>query len=223
MNFKSAPPSFAHHSLLVGSRGEPLSKRMNNLSINDLNKMGLEPEAIFSFIARLGSKKTYPDELTLEELFKTFNVSNFGSIPTKFDMNLLSSFSQKYVMQLSFEEIKKDLCELKIPTNLQLNFWNMAKENISRRSDLGTLWRLCADGVDPVINLEDKDFITECKNLMPEGPRDERSWVTWTDAIKAKTSRSGKSLFLPLRRALTGQEKGPDMKKLFPLMQKIRL
>ena len=58
---------------------------------------------------------------------------------------------------------------------------------------------------------------------MPSLPRNKDSWSAWTNAIKSETARSGKALFLPLRKALTGKDSGPDMNKLFPLMQKIRL
>ena len=219
----SSLPFFAHHSLLIGAKGEPLSKRMNNLSLKELRTIGLEPEAIFIFMAGLGSQNPPVPEITIEEVFKYFNLSKFGTTPTKFDSNILSLFSQKCLMRLSFDEIEKELNDLKIPIDIQLDFWDMAKENISKRSDLHDLWCLCVDGIEPSILAEDRDFIFLCKQLMPGYPRDKNSWIDWTNAIKSESNRSGKSLFLPLRKALTGQSSGPDMKKLFPLMQKIRL
>ncbi|MGY9052550.1 MAG: glutamate--tRNA ligase, partial [Rhodobacterales bacterium] len=36
-------PNFAHHSLLTGPQGEPLSKRLGTLSLRDLRANGLEP------------------------------------------------------------------------------------------------------------------------------------------------------------------------------------
>ena len=136
---------------------------------------------------------------------------------------MLLAYSQKFLMRLPFSEIKKDLNEIDIPENLQMDFWAMAKENIFQRSDLKNLWSLCVDGVEPIILPEDEDFISVCKSLIPPNPRNKDSWSSWTNAIKSETSRSGKALFLPLRKALTGKDKGPDMNKLFPLMQKIRL
>jgi glutamyl-tRNA synthetase len=118
-------------------------------------------------------------------------------------------------------EIEKQLDELEVPRHLQYDFWNMAKENISKRYDLGSLWRLCVEGAEPVIAPQDKTFIKICKKLLPDSPRDQKSWLTWTSAIKIETDRSGKNLFLPLRKALTGKETGPDMNKLFPLLQRI--
>ena len=222
-NLGSRKPSFAHHSLLVGPKGEPLSKRMNNLSLKEFKEIGLEPLAIFIFMAGLGRQNHSVSHMTMEEVLRTFNLSNFGSTPTKFDQKALVTFSQKFLIRLPFNQIKKDLNELGIPENLQVDFWDMAKENIYQRSDLHNLWSLCVDGVEPIILPEDQDFISACKVLMPNVPRNKDSWSAWTNAIKSETARSGKDLFLPLRKALTGRDTGPDMNKLFPLMQKIRL
>ena len=219
---ESPPPSFAHHSLLVGPMGDPLSKRMNNLSLFQLKNMGLEPEALFIFMAGLGGKIQFHPDITIQDAFDVFKLSDFGAAPTKFDLNVLTLFSQKRLTNLPFSEIQKDLTELEIPIHLQFDFWNMAKENIGDRSDLKDLWRLCTDGAEPVILAQDQEFIAVCKGLIPDEPRDHTSWSSWTDAIKSETTRSGKSLFLPLRMALTGKENAPDMKKLFPLFFTLR-
>ena len=222
-NLGSCQPYFAHHSLLVGPKGEPFSKRMKNVSLKELREIGLEPQALFIFMAGLGRQNLSVPQLTLEDVLEAFDLSNFGSSPTKFDQQMLLAYSQNFLMRLPFSEIKKDLNEIDIPENLQMDFWAMAKENIFQRSDLKNLWSLCVDGVEPIILPEDEDFISVCKSLIPPNPRNKDSWSSWTNAIKSETSRSGKALFLPLRKALTGKDKGPDMNKLFPLMQKIRL
>ena len=40
-------------------------------------------------------------------------------------------------------------------------------------------------------------------------------------AVKEATGRKGKGLFMPLRKALTGLDHGPDMAALMPLLQKV--
>src|SRR3546814_3124259 len=45
-------------------------------------------------------------------------------------------------------------------------------------------------------------------------------WGGLTDAAKAATGAKGRALFLPLRRALTGRDHGPDMRALLPLLAK---
>ena len=59
-------------------------------------------------------------------------------------------------------------------------------------------------------------------SLIGEYPREKDSWQKLTEELKTLTGRKGKDLFMPLRSFLTGKKDGPDMKKLFPLMQKIQ-
>ena len=183
--------------------------------------MHFESEAIFNFIASLGETKSTSPNFNQTRIFEDFDLSNFGTAPTKFDINVLRSVSKKYLARLSFSEIENELYGLGIPKPLQADFWSMAKENISERPNLEPLWKLCVSGAEPIIAPEDKDFIMACKKLLPPPPLDQQSWSVWTAAIKSETGRSGKQLFLPLRKALTGKENGPDMNKLFPLLQRI--
>ncbi|MEO9190492.1 MAG: glutamate--tRNA ligase, partial [Acetobacteraceae bacterium] len=47
-------------------------------------------------------------------------------------------------------------------------------------------------------------------------------WPSWTNAVKQATGRKGRALFLPLRRALTGEDHGPELKELLPLIGRAR-
>ena len=99
----------------------------------------------------------------------------------------------------------------------------MARDNINSKDDLVDIWNLCKEGTNnPIIAPEDKQFIEVAITLIGEYPRDKDSWKTLTDKLNDLTGRSGKNLFMPLRYFLTGKSDGPDMKKLFPLMQKIQ-
>ena len=56
--------------------------------------------------------------------------------------------------------------------------------------------------------------------MLPKEPFDVESWENWTSLIKNKTGKKGKDLFMPLRIALTGKEKGPELRYLLPLLSK---
>jgi glutamyl-tRNA synthetase len=81
---------------------------------------------------------------------------------------------------------------------------------------------LFANGAEPAIDEEDRDFIVEAMALLPEGPFDGETWGNWTKAVKEATGRKGRGLFMPLRKALTGQSNGPDMGALMPLLQVVK-
>ncbi|WP_127115539.1 glutamate--tRNA ligase [Shimia sediminis] len=217
-----AVPTFAHHSLLTGPQGEALSKRLGTLSLRDLREAGVEPMALVSLMARLGSSDAVELQATMEDVANTFEVGHFGSAPTKFDAQDLYPLTARFLHALSLAEVADDLAAAGVPADQAEGFWNVVRENITTRKDIATWWDLFANGADPVIDDEDADFVTEAMALLPEGPFDGDSWGAWTKAVKEATGRKGRGLFMPLRKALTGQSHGPDMSAVLPLLQVIK-
>lgn len=216
-------PSFAHHSLLTGPQGEALSKRLGTLALRDLRERGIEPMALLSQMARLGSSQPIELRETVQDLTDNFDLSHFGSAPTKFDVEDLVPLTAKFVGGLSFETMKDALAEVGVPDTIAEDFWNVARENITVRSDVANWWALCRDGATPLIEDQDVDFVATAKTLLPAQPWTSETWGEWTAAVKQETGRKGRGLFMPLRKALTGQAHGPDMSKLMPLLQKVQL
>jgi len=212
-------PSFAHHSLLTGPQGEALSKRLGTLALRDLREQGVEPMALLSLMARLGSSQ--PVELcsTMEELVAGFDMSTFGSAPTKFDAQDLFPLTAQVNHSRPFADVATDIEALGVPAEIAEAFWGVIRENITVRADMAEWWTLFKDGPVPLIDDEDADFIAEAFALMPEGPFTLDTWGQWTSAVKEATGRKGKGLFMPLRKALTGRERGPDMSAVLPLLQ----
>jgi len=214
-------PSFAHHSLLTGPQGESLSKRLGVLSIRDLRESGIEPEALLSLMARLGSSQPVELRLSLEEIAEGFELSQFGSAPTKFDVNDLYPLTARKLHGLPLSAVADEIAALGVPADKAELFWSVTRENIETRKDLAGWWALFRDGAEPVIADEDRDFIEEAMAILPEGPLTQDSWGAWTQAVKEQTGRKGKGLFMPLRKALTGRERGPEMADVLPLLQTI--
>ena len=214
-------PAFAHHSLLTGPQGEGLSKRLGTLALKDMQEQGVEPMALLSHMARLGSSQPMELQQDIAELVAGFDLSSFGAAPTKFDVADLRPLSAKLLHSMDINHVQANIAALEIPDDQAAPFWEMARENIETRADLAALWALCRDGVVPVVDAEDADFIEQAMTLLPAAPRTDTSWKEWTTAVKEATGRKGKGLFMPLRKALTGMEHGPDMSKLLPLLQNI--
>ncbi|CUH64298.1 Glutamate--tRNA ligase 1 [Thalassovita gelatinovora] len=215
-------PEFAHHSLLTGPQGEALSKRLGALSIKDLRAQGVEPMALLSMMARLGSSDPIELRSSMEELIAGFDIKRFGAAPTKFDEKDLFPLTAHHLQSLPFAAMKDEIAALGVPADLAEAFWAVCKDNITVRADLQSWWALFRDGAEPVIEDEDRDFIAQAMTLLPEGPFDGDTWGKWTAQVKAATGRKGKGLFMPLRKALTGQGHGPDMASVMPLLQVVR-
>jgi glutamyl-tRNA synthetase len=76
--------------------------------------------------------------------------------------------------------------------------------------------------VPPVEEAEDRAFLAAAAAALPTGPYDGATFKAWTAALTEATGRKGKALFRPLRLALTGEEHGPELKDLLPLMGRDR-
>ncbi len=215
-------PAFAHHSLLTGPQGEALSKRLGTLALRDLRAQGVAPMALLSLMARLGSSQPVELRTSLDEIVEGFDLSAFGAAPTKFDVNDLFPLTAHYLAQLPFAAVADHVRALGVPETMAEAFWTVARENITTLADLEGWWVLCRDGAEPVVDAEDREMIATAMTLLPEPPYTAESWGKWTAEVKEATGRKGKGLFMPLRKALTGMDHGPDMGALMPLLQKVR-
>ncbi len=215
-------PAFAHHSLLTGPQGEALSKRLGTLALRDLREAGVQPAALLSLMARLGSSDPVELQNEMAGLIEGFDISRFGSAPTKFDESDLYPLTARYLSQLPLEEVAQAIASAGVPEDKAPEFWAVTRENITTLKDLAGWWQMMRDGAEPQIDEEDRAFVAEAMALLPEGPFDSETWGVWTAAVKEQTGRKGRGLFMPLRKALTGQSHGPDMSALLPLLQVIK-
>jgi glutamyl-tRNA synthetase len=216
------PPAFAHHSLLTGPQGEALSKRLGTLSLRDLRARGVQPMALLSLMARLGSSRPVELAQSMEELIAGFDLSSFGAAPTKFDAEDLFPQTRAWNQSLPYEAVADEIRALGVPGDLARRFWAVTRGNITTLADLGPWWTLFRDGAEPLADPEDADFVAQAMALLPPRPWSEQTWGEWTLAVGAATGRKGKSLYRPLRRALTGRDAGPEMAEVMPLLPEPR-
>jgi glutamyl-tRNA synthetase len=212
-------PTFAHHSLLTGPQGEALSKRLGTLALRDLRKNGIAPMAILSLMARLGSSDPVELRETIGEVVAGFEMSKFGSAPTKFDADDLGPLTARWLAARPYSAVADAVAALGVPEDLGERFWNVVRENIASLDQMGDWWAVFRDGAAPQIADEDADFIPQALALLGEPPYADDTWTTWTAAVKDATGRMGKGLFMPLRHAVTGATRGPEMADVMPLLQ----
>ncbi|SDI32929.1 glutamate--tRNA ligase [Aliiruegeria lutimaris] len=212
-------PSFAHHSLLTGPQGEALSKRLGTLALRDLREKGVEPMALLSLMARLGSSDPVEVRSSHQELIDGFDLNRFGAAPTKFDAEDLYPLTARFLHGLPFDAVSAQIAELGVPDALAESFWKVVRENITTRGDMAGWWDVLKNGAEPLVDPEDAEFVAQAIGMLPELPFDESTWSSWTASVKEATGRKGKGLFMPLRKALTGRQRGPEMADFLPLMQ----
>lgn len=205
------PPQFAHHSLLVGADGQGLSKRLGSLSIERMREDGLEAAAITSLLARLGTADPVSAEADLMNLAEGFDFARLGRAPARFDEAELEALNGKLLHDAPYERYEAKLSGLGVDRAL----WDAVRGNLTKLADAARWGDIVSGEIDPVI--EDKALTDAAADLVPDS-LDEESWSAFTNALKEKTGAKGKKLFMPLRLALTGEARGPEMAALFPLI-----
>ncbi|NNF25485.1 MAG: glutamate--tRNA ligase [Rhodobacteraceae bacterium] len=214
-----AVPRFAHHSLLTGPQGEALSKRLGTLALRDMRAAGTEPMAILSLMARLGSSDPVELRGSVEEVVADFDVAHFGAAPTKFDVEDLKPLTARVLAATPFEAVAGEIAGMGVPDNLAPRFWDVVRENIETRADMAGWWALFREGAAPVVADEDRDFVDRAFQMLGAPPYGPDTWANWTAAVKEATGRKGRGLFMPLRLAVTGRARGPEMADVMPLLQ----
>jgi glutamyl-tRNA synthetase len=206
--------TFGHLSLLQSAEGNQLSKRLGTESIRDFREKGILPMAVNSLLAKIGSSDPIQAVQTLDDLLISFDIRKFSRATPKFSTDELWNLNEKLIHQMSYEDVRKQ-------TNfahLDPLFWEAVRPNLKNLSELSDWWLICRGEMKTHIASEDQPFIKEAKNLLPAGPWSSNPWEKWISHLQATSDRKGKSLFKPLRQALTGQDHGPELKTILWLM-----
>jgi glutamyl-tRNA synthetase len=210
-----AVPAFGHFALISDATGEKLSKRTGASSIEDLRLAGYEPMAILSLLAKLGTSDPIEARPDLATLVAEFDIAKFGRSRPKLDQAELDHLNAKLIHDMDYESVAG-----RLPAGAGPDFWAAVRGNLGKLAEAEDWWRVVTGPVAPVI--AEADFAAAALDCLPEGAFDAGSWGQWTQAVKARTGRKGKELFLPLRLALTGLEHGPELARLLPLIGRDR-
>jgi len=211
--FGADTPEFAHEALLVGTEGK-LSKRLGSLGVNGFRERHIEPQSIIALLARIGTSDPVEPIADIKTLVEGFDFSRFGRAPARFDEEELAQLNQKIVHLLEHSDVKD-----RLPEAMTAEAWEAIRPNLHHMGEVAEWWQVVTGPITAgELNDEDRDFLRQaCETLISLNWTD-MVWKDWTGALKESTGRKGKTLFMPLRRALTGLDHGPDMGALLPLI-----
>jgi glutamyl-tRNA synthetase len=209
-------PEFGHFALIADAEGGKLSKRAGALSITELREAGLEPMALLSLLARLGTSDPIDLRPDLATLIAEFDIARFGRSPPKLDTAEFWHLNAKLLHHMDFAT-----ASARLPEGANEAFWLAVRGNLTRIEEAADWWAICSTPIEAPPP-EDPDLLAAAARLLPE-ILDQTSWKTWTAAIKSTTGKGGRALFHPLRLALTGRETGPELAGLLPLIGRTRV
>jgi glutamyl-tRNA synthetase len=91
------PPRFAHVPLIHGPDGAKLSKRHGALAVQAYRDMGYLPEALTSYLMRLGWSPGHDDILSKEQAVAQFDIAQIGKGPSRLDFKKLDSVNAHFL------------------------------------------------------------------------------------------------------------------------------
>jgi glutamyl-tRNA synthetase len=205
-------PAFAHAALLTGAEGK-LSKRLGSLGMDAFQAQGIEPIAVCALLARLGTSDPVEPVTTLDPLIDTVDFARFGRAPARFDDAELALLNAKILHQMPFAAVAD-----RLPAGMDAAAWDAIRPNITTLADAADWWAVVQGPIAVDMAAEDQPFLAQAAAAIAQLDFADNPWGALTAGLKAETGRSGKALFLPLRRALTGRDHGPDMAAMLPLI-----
>lgn len=231
-------PVFAHHALILGKDRTKLSKRHGSVSVREFREQGILPEALMNYLALLaGSFGSEHEVYNKESLIRNFSLERAGKSGAIFDQNKLHWLNAGYIHREPAENL----------TSLIEAFLN--RENKRHWVDHNRMVQLVEAIQDNLITLCDaKDFL-DIFLKEPDGiPDDLLSLIKdpavqtilktlyeillspnmvgddlYAVAIGELERRSGKhrkNFLMPVRIAVTGRAKGPELQKIFALLER---
>lgn len=205
-------PAFAHLPLLTGKEGK-LSKRLGSLGVRELRADGVEPMAISSFLAKLGTSDPVEPFYSLKDLAGTLDFAKIGRAQPKFDEEELKHFNTRLIHAMPYAMVKERF-------SVTEEFWNAVRGNLDKLSDIKMWSDICFAELSPV--MEDAELTNMAAELLPAEPWNEETFDAWLNEVKTQSSKKGRELFHPLRKALTALENGPELKILLPFIGRER-
>ncbi len=207
----------AHLPLLVGGEGEPLSKRIGSLSLRALRADGIEPGALAAYLARLGT----PDDLApadLATLAAGFDLGRISHSPARFDPAQLLALNRKVLHAIPFDAVRD-----RLPEGATEAFWLAVRGNLDLVREARHWWEVVSGTIVPPPLEGEGGYLRAAVAALPPEPWDGATAKAWAAALATATGRKGRALWRPLRLALTGEEHGPDMAALLPLIGRDRV
>ena len=209
-------PSFAHLPPLLDPAGEKLSRRAGALTLRSLRGDGTAPAALAGYLASAGmageSRAGMPNSLTAD-----FRLGSVPRAPVRFDGGRLLALNRQALAALPFEAVSDRLPPAATPA-----FWSAVRGHLDLLNEARGWWDVVAGSIVPPSLEREAAYLALALDVLPPEPWDGASWQAWVDRLREATGRSDDALVVPLRQALTGEEHGPGLHDLLPLIGRSR-
>ncbi|OHD31087.1 MAG: glutamate--tRNA ligase [Spirochaetes bacterium GWD1_27_9] len=238
-------PQFCHLPMVMGEDGQKLSKRHGSTHLIEFKNNGYLPEAIVNFVSLLGWSYNDKDELfSLSDLEKSFDIERINKAPAVFNYGKLKWFNGVYIRKLTMDKLleltlphyQKANLVSQNPTNEEIDYLKkilpLVQERLELINDAPALSDFMYGDIPPYKTWEailpknvEKDtvikILTDAKEILTNFGKEknedlQHKLYELTEKHKVKAG----SIFMPIRIAITGINKSPE---LFPVMEVLGL
>ena len=208
------PVRFGHLPGLDDS-GKPAqgSRKTGNLALRGLRNDGVEPWAIVACMT--GSATEDRDRMPLDELARRFELADIAT--SQFDITHILAMNRLVLRGLDFAAVAD-----RLPGGATEAFWLAVRGHLDLLKEARGWWDVVAGTIVPPVIEGERDLMLKAGLLLPREPWDAAVWTTWITELERSTGRSGEALTAPLRVALTGEDSGPELADLLPLIGRPR-
>jgi glutamyl-tRNA synthetase len=211
------PATFAHEALLVAAEGK-LSKRLGSYGAEHLCEEGVEPMALLSLLARIGTSQPVEPMASLDALAADFDFAHFGRAPAHFDPHDVELINARLLHTLDYAAVAD-----RLPQGATEEDWLLLRPNLQRLADFADWYGVLGGEVDPPeLSHEERLLVKDAAGIAEKLDWSPEAWRSLTEELKASSGKKGRELFHPLRLALTGRDSGPEMAGLVARMGKER-
>jgi glutamyl-tRNA synthetase len=230
-NFNWKKPEFIHLPLILNQDKTKLSKRQNDVAVEDYINNGYLKKAFINYLSLLGWHGSGDQELyTFDELIEDFSIDRIQKSGAIFDIKKLNWMNNHYIKKLDPQEILdkflKDNIDLK--DKITLPMIKLVYEKIERltdiRDELKFLFEYSLENkkCHEILKNESSKTVLKLFNTKLEKTPilDSMSFKTIVSKIQDEIKVGGKDLWMPLRIAITGKMHGPDVASIVEILGK---
>ncbi len=222
-------PEFGHMTIIVNEQKKKLSKRDKNVIqfISEYKAMGYLPEAMFNFISLLGWSPAENQEiLSHDDIIKSFDPNRLSKAPAMFDKDKLAYINSKYIKMLSAEKLAESARPFleKEGIHIPSESWLLLLVGIlqDRMTHIGEIVSLYRAFFHDEFHLSDEayQFLVEnnASHILEAFHKHLEQSNFTSESIEPlikqtglDTNTKGKTLFMSLRIATTGDMHGPSL------------
>jgi glutamyl-tRNA synthetase len=233
------PPVFAHHPLILGSDRSPLSKRHGATAVSQYREEGFLPEAVQNYLVLLGWTPPSGEEtLSMERMIEEFSIQDISRSAPIYNRKKLEWLNSYYIRSKEEGQLSKILIPYLQKAGIQVDHQRLnqisevLRENLVLISQveeyLGIFFDekfIFEDGVKKILlDPKNQETLRSVLNMLEDSPEigsaEDNSLLA---RLEQMTGRKGKDLYAPLRAAITGKTKGPELVKTLPLLGRERI